>query len=478
MEIPDYVGALRRSWLVIVIIMLCGAAIGFGVARGMSPQYRATTNIFVSAQQGDTPNELLQGSTYTQNLMQSYAQLAKLPSVLGPIIDDLNLKTSTKSLADSITVNTPLNTVIIEVSVSNGSPQKAARIANAVTDALAQQAGELSPRLANGKPAIVMQQIGQAQPPENPYAPNTRFFVATGAIAGLIIGMIFALARQMFGTKIRSEADLERETELPILGTVPAARGKALDPLPMCSNSHGETAEAFRRIAANLEFIHDDSANKSVMVSSPVTGEGKSSVAINLALALAESFSRVLLVDADLRRPMLAEYCRIESAHDLTGVLRGNTQMDDAVVSWGAIDVLPAGQAPPNPQQLVSSEAMTDLVRASTQQYDVIILDSAPILSVADSLALSRMVDGVLIVAQPNLTRRTHLASAIRSVEAVGASISGVVLNRSRLERHPWSYDSLPAPARENRGDESPARSRRRQKSSQKDDQAVVSRRG
>lgn len=462
MEASEYVGALRRRWLVIAICMVCCAVVGFAVARSAQPLYRATSSVFVSPHQGDTANDLLEGSTYAQNLMQSYAQLVKLPTVLDPVIDELNLDMSAKNLADSITVETPLNTVLIEIRVSNPSPSKAANIANEVTDALAEEVRSLSPRLANGSPAIVMKQVGVAETPQAPYAPNTKFITLTAGLIGLIIGVVYALGRQMFGTRIRTEADLQRVTDLPVLGKVPVQRGQDKSSAPMRVRTHGSAAEAYRRIAANLKYINPDSQIRTVMVSSSLSGEGKTSVSINLALALSENFGRVLLVDADLRQPMLAEYCQVEGSVGLTNLLTETTAVDDVVQAWGSIDILTSGMVPPNPQQLVGSDAMTELLSSMTRQYDVVVLDTAPITPVADSLALSRNVDGVVLVGSSNSTRLAQLAAAIESIQAVNGTILGLVLNRVKRERRGggYRYGSLPTHRYDDIGDVSRAQPR------------------
>jgi capsular exopolysaccharide synthesis family protein len=449
MELAEYLGTLRRRWLFITALALLGAGIGFVLGLNSPKMYKASSSVFVSTQRGSTTTELVQGSTFTQNLIQSYAKLAKMPSVLGPVITKLNLQTTPERLADAVSADTPLNTVLIEIAVTDESPTQAALIANAVSSSLATTAQALSPKADNGTPAITMQQVEQAQAPNNPFAPDKRFMALTGFALGLAVASAYALGRQVIDTRLRTEQDVQRATEIPVLGTIPGLRRKGgAEVADFRTQKTGVTAESFRKLAANLEFLDPDARVRSVVVTSAVAGEGKSSTAINLALALAERSDRVILVDADLRRPRIAEYCGIDGTLGLTTVLTGRAKLGDVIEPWGPIRVLPSGAVPPNPNQLVTSAMMAATVEALVQQFDIVIFDSAPLLPVADSLALSRLTDGALLVARANSTRRGQLKAAADAVENVKGRVLGVILNRIKLGRDiPRSYGDAALPA-------------------------------
>ncbi|MCY0905728.1 polysaccharide biosynthesis tyrosine autokinase [Arthrobacter sp. H14-L1] len=444
MELSEYAGALRRHWMLIVIITLLGGLVGFGVSQLAPRMYKSTSSVFVSTQQGNTTTELVQGSTFTQNLIQSYAQLTKLPSVLDPVITKLDLATSAQDLATSISVDTPLNTVLINITVANGSPAEAARIANAVSSSLAVTAQALSPKAANGSPAITMQQVAEAQPAVGPFTPNTRLSAATGLLIGLILAIVYALGRQILDTRVRTDADLRRISELPLLGRI-SDRGRKERRQPLFQAApYGTQAESFRRLAANLQFMNPDSTVRSVVVTSALPHEGKSTTAINLSLALAERYARVLLVDSDLRRPQIAYYCGIEGGVGLTTVLAGSAELAEVIEPWGNIHVLPAGIVPPNPVQLTTSEAMAATVKTLTEDYDIVVFDSAPLLPVSDSLALTRITDGALVVLKSNSTRRGQLRSAVDAVEAVNGHVLGLILNRVKDSKRHAKYGYEP----------------------------------
>lgn len=441
MEPRDYLTALRRRWPVIVGLGLLGGLIALAYDSTLPTLYKATSSVFVSSSQGETTSELVQGSTFTQANVQSYARLATMPIVLEPVIETLDLDITPRALARAITVDTPLNTVIIEITASSPDARKSAEIADAVTDSLSRAVAQLAPHGPEGEPAIAMTTVAPAQVPTVPYAPNTRFIVLTGTLAGLALAFVFAIASQAFDTRVRNAADLARVTDAPLLGTVGRRPGRNASNLVMRTDPHGPQAESYRRIRANLEFAHIDQRVRALVVTSALAGEGKSTTSINLALALAERSDRVLLIDADLRRPSIGRHCQIEDAVGLTTVLLGEVAAADAVQRWaGVIDILPSGAVPPNPGQLLGSAAMADLMGELTASYTFIIVDSPPLLPATDALGLAHMTDGTIVVARYKWTRRVQLARAIESLAAVRARVVGIVLDRVPARAASASY--------------------------------------
>lgn len=447
MEFSEFLGALKRGWLLLVVLTLLGGVGGFGYARSSPPMYKASSTVFVSTQRGETTTELVQGSTFTQNLIQSYAGLAKLPSVLEPVIVRLRLDTTVEQLAGAVSANAPLNTALIEITVTGPAAAEAASTANAITASLATTVQGISPKNAAGTSVVVMQQVAEAQPPTQPFAPNTRLLTLTGAIIGLILAAAIALGRELLDTRIKALKDLRRVSDIPLLGTIPLGRRANLDEIVMKTDSHGHAAESYRRLAANLEYINPDAAVHSVVVSSASEGEGKSITAVNLALALAEKFERVLLVDADLRQPRIAHYCQVDGSAGLSTVLSGVAELRSVIEPWGGVYILPAGLVPPNPNQMISSEAMAGLIRTCTADYDIVVIDSAPLLPVTDSLALSRIADGAVLVVRAGATRRGQLAAAIDSIAGVNSNVLGIVLNGVKVPRRNHQYGNSGRPA-------------------------------
>ena len=427
-------------------LALIGGMVAFGYNQILPTLYRSTSTVFVASQQGDTTSELVQGSTFTQGQVQSLAALASLPIVLDAVIADLDLDTSARSLADSVSADIRLNTVIIDVTVTNTSPDQAARISNAVTKELARAAESLSTPDDAATSAITMTTVSAASAPSDPFSPNTRLILATGVLAGLALAVLLILGRELLDTRVRTTRDLEKVSDDPILGTTHRLKPKDATSLVMRSDPYGAPAEEFRRVATNLEFADVDDPVRAVVVTSPLPGEGKSTVSINLALAMAERFQRVLLIDADLRKPSVAEYCQVDGLLGLTSVLLGGATLTEAIRPWagGSIDVLPAGIIPANPSQLVGSETMASVLKALISEYDFVVIDTPPLLPVTDALTLSKLVDGAIVVARYKSTRRHQLEQSLGSLEGVSARVLGVILNGDKTKDSTSYYGYAP----------------------------------
>lgn len=436
MEPQEYFAVLRRRWILIVAATLLCAVGGLGYASTLPKLFKATGSVFVASQRGETSSELVQGSTFTQAQVQSLSQLASLPAVLQPVIERLDLGVTPEELAPSVSSDIRLNTVIIDVTVSSAVPEDAAAIANAITVSLADVADGLY-----SESAISMRRVGAAEVPTSTYSPNTRFIVATGALIGLVLAISYALGREILDTRVRGARDLERVTKSAILGSVARWKLKNKTPIVMLSDPFSPESEDIRRVATNIEFSDLDQPIRAALVTSGSPGEGKTSLAINLALALAERYARVLLIDADLRKPSVADYCGIEGIVGLTSVLVGSATLEEAIRPWagGVIDVLPSGRVPYNPAQVLGSETMANVLEEVRARYDFVLLDTAPILPVTDSLILASLVDGSIVVARFKKTRRQQLAGTIDSLAGVNARLLGVVLNGvNPLKQEPY----------------------------------------
>ncbi|GAA4626162.1 polysaccharide biosynthesis tyrosine autokinase [Cellulomonas oligotrophica] len=432
MEPAEYLAALRKHWLVVAVLAVLGFGAAYAWSQTLPPSYRTTSSVYVTVPQTTSVGELVQGSTYAQASIESYAQLATKPYVLDPVIDRLDLDTDARSLARSVTATSPLNSKILEISAVAGDPDKAASIANAVSAQLATAVEDLEGEGADGAPNVEITVVAQAAPPSYAFSPNTKLNAATGLAAGLVLGVVLALARTVLDTRVRSLRDVRRVTGTAVLSTVRFDRKRRKAPLAMVDDPFGDRAEAYRKLRTNLRFLTVAGPSRSMVVTSSLPTEGKSTAAINLAIAMAEGGARVVLVDADLRRPSVARYLGLEGSVGLTTTLIGEARFEDVVQPWGdgTLHVLPAGQVPPNPSELLDSPAMADLLRDLGERYDVVILDSAPLLPVTDAAVLSRMTDGALVVVGCRRVHRAQLQDALTSLAAVEARVLGLLLNQ------------------------------------------------
>ncbi|MFD2797246.1 polysaccharide biosynthesis tyrosine autokinase [Promicromonospora vindobonensis] len=430
MELAEYANVLRRRWPVIVGSALLAALAAFGWAWTTPPSYTATAKVYVSLNTGESTSDLLQGSTYVQNLIESYAALTDMPVVLDPVADDLGPDMTGRELAEAVSADSPLNTSIIEISVVDGAPDRAADIADAVAQQLSATVVDLSPATSTGGQTIAVTVVSPAEVPQYPSAPRTRLLTAAGGAAGLALSIAIVLLWTVLDTRIRSAKDLELVSEgTALLGSIPVVKRKAAR-VPATQDPLSTRAEAYRRVQTNLSFVDATTPARVLVVTSSVPAEGKSTTAINLASTFAESGSRVLLIDGDMRRPSVAPTLGLEGAAGLTTALVGRATMANLVQRYGPgpLDILPLGPIPPNPHQLIASDATRDLLAAARSAYDVVIIDAPPLLPVSDAAVLSTMADGVVVVVGARRVRRQQLTQALHALAGVEAPVLGLIL--------------------------------------------------
>lgn len=450
MEFSDYLHVLRRNWLAIVTCAILGLFIGASLSFFSPRSYSASTKLFVAIQNSGSVSELQQGNTFTQARVKSYIETAKTPLVLEPAIDSLGLDLLPNELAGSIEASADLNTVILTITASNESPVLAAAIAQAVGDSLISAVETLESPTAGPSP-VKLSVVTPATAPTSYSSPNTKVNIALGLVLGIILGVCTAIVRSALDTRIRGELDLQRISDAPLLGGISYDEDASKKPLLTQAPPQGPRAESFRQIRTNLQFANINSKSKSMLVTSSLPGEGKSTTAVNMAIAMAEAGRKVALIDADLRRPMIATYLGLEPNAGLTTALLGDTNVEDVMQPWGEDDlyVLTAGQIPPNPSELLGSNAMSELLRQLEAAFDIVIVDAPPLIPVTDGSVLAQQVGGVLLVVGASKTKNQDVEKSLASLRLVEANLLGVVLNllpTKGPDAYAYSYESYQAP--------------------------------
>jgi capsular exopolysaccharide synthesis family protein len=448
MRYQDALKVFRRRWRWVVAVTLLAVAGGVAWSLLSTPTYEATGRVFFSLEYGDSASDLVQGSNYTQSQVASFAELVDTPAVLTPVINELDLDLRPAELAQSVSAAAPVDTVLIEVTVTDASPERRVDIANAVLDSLSSVVEDLAPANAQGAPSVRATTVAEAETPDQAVSPDLPLALALGLFGGLLLGLAAAALRDGLDNRVRDASVLSRLTDLPLLGSIPTRADRATAATVVETEPHSLNAEAFRLLRTNLQFVDLPTGDqgqpglKVLTVSSSLSSEGKSSIAANLAVAMAETGARVLLVDADLRRPAVAGLLGIEGAVGLTTVLLGRAQVTDVVQPWGAsgLEVLPSGAVPPNPSELLGSPAMRRLLGELRARYDYVVLDTTPLLAVADAAILSRLAVGALVGANVSRVRRHQFAEALQTLERVDARILGVALNQVRRETEAYGY--------------------------------------
>jgi len=432
LDLVDYLRILRRNWILIVATALAGLLAGGALAVMTKPTYTADTQLFVAISNSGTVQELQQGNSFGQARVQSYVKMVNSPLVLQPAIDALGLAVSTDSLATRVKATTDLNTVLIGISVTDASPVQAAAIAQAVTDSLVRTVDTLEKPKNAGTSPVSLSVIKPAKAPTAPSAPSTRLDLLIGVLIGLALGVASAILRSTLDSRIRGEDDVRRITDAPRLGAISYDQDATKKPLLTQAPAQSPRAESFRQLRTNLHFTNITGRSKTLLVTSSLPGEGKSTTAINLAIAMGQAGQSVCLVDADLRRPMVNDYLGLDRNAGLTTALLGDADVNDLLQHWGEDElyILASGQIPPNPSELLGSEAMRELLFGLEQAFDTVIIDAPPLLPVTDAAVLARSAGAVVLVIGMQTVKQNDLEKSLKALELVQANLVGVVLNR------------------------------------------------
>ncbi|MGH3322289.1 MAG: polysaccharide biosynthesis tyrosine autokinase [Nocardioidaceae bacterium] len=457
MELRDYLHILAKRWRIAATVVLVCLAAAVAATFIMPPTYEAKTRLFVSVRGSGDLSQLYQGGSFTEQRVKSYADIATSPRVTKPVIDRLGLSLTPAELADKIAAEAPVDTVLINITVSDRSPRRAAEIANAVGQRFTKVVANLE--TPAGKPSprspVKVSVVQQAQPPLSPESPRPLLDIALGLVVGLALGVGLAILRETLDTSVKNADDLSQVTDAPVLAAI--LRDPTASKHPVARDPHGKRMEAFRQLRTNLQFAAVDHKPRTIIVTSAVADEGKSSVAGNLAVAVAQFGTRVCLVDGDLREPCVAEYFGLLSEIGLTTVLIGHGSVSDVVQpAVRGLDVLASGPVPPNPSELLASERMGAVLAELSERYDLVVVDTPPLLPVTDAAVLAGQTDGALLVTRATRTSRDQAAQAMEALRKVDARVLGAVLNMAPAKgrdavTYGYAYSYRPSKGRRRR---------------------------
>jgi capsular exopolysaccharide synthesis family protein len=289
---------------------------------------------------------------------------------------------------------------------------------------------------------VVARVVDAAIASDYPVRPNKRVIVGAAFLLSLVAGIAIAFLLERLDTSVRSAEDAERKLGLPLLAAAPKvelAVGKSAG-LVYIDEPKSLFSEAIKTVRTGILLSGIDHPRKTLVVTSSVPGEGKSTVAINLALAHAQT-KRVLLIDADMRRPSIAKVLGLDNTHPgLSMLALGMEKLENCVykIEGSTLDVLTAGSIPPNPLELLLSERFQELLAGMSEKYDTIIIDSPPVQLVSDAVVLASMATGVVFVLKADATPFQLARLAIRNLQRGGASIFGLVLNQANFKNEEY----------------------------------------
>lgn len=476
----------------ILLLVIVGAAVAWLLTRHETPQYQATARVLVLGQ--------VQASALSltpDEIIATDAALMTQPARLSEVIADLHLTMSVDQLAGEISVAQDGKTELINVTVSDSDPTRAAQIANAVSGAFVTNAQAQSQSIQQQAITTVQQQVtlarnqvqvdqkvldsaararsglaaAQAQVdadnaqlaqlttqltqleaqgqqtgkaidvastatrPTAPLATHRTTSIALGAFGGLLLGIILALALEYLDQGLSTEEDVRQKLGLPTLGMIPTYRMGVLH-RPRQVRESSMAGEAYRRLRTSVLFSSVDNKLGSVVITSARAGEGKTRTAANLAGVMAAAGERVLLVDADMRRPVQhrifgepledgVSELLLHAAHRDTPDLNGRLH-----TGFANLSLLTAGMIPPNPSELLASKTTAGVLRRLEDQFDLVVVDTPPAQVVTDAVSLSATASGTILVIEAGKTSARQAMHTIETLRGVGANVLGVVLNK------------------------------------------------
>lgn len=263
-----------------------------------------------------------------------------------------------------------------------------------------------------------------------------------GIVLGLLVGVGQAVLRETLDTRISSIEDLTRIIDRPLLGAIGFDSSAKDKPLLTDIESHAPRAEGFRVLRTNLQFVDVDREKKVYVVTSSVPSEGKTTTAVNLAISLAQAGVKVMLIEGDLRRPRAATRLGLDGVVGVTNVLVGRVELGEAIQKHAdsELDFLASGPIPPNPAELLQSQAMADMLELLRETYDVVLIDAPPLLPVTDAALISAHADGAILIVRHGKATRDQVKLSRERLDHVDARLVGVVMNMAPTKGRGYGY--------------------------------------
>ena len=426
------VTSVLSRWPTIVLATLLGLGITLVALSQATPRYTAHADVLVS------PPEAQSTSAPAARTVASYAEVLGGRTTAAGVVAQLSLDRSTRSVDHDLDGSVLDGTAVLRVTATSDDDGEAARLGQAAAESFVAW-------LKDQKTTLTASIVSDAVAPTGPASPDRPVWLLAGGLAGLLVGLAVAALRSRADHSVHSPTELEADTNAPVLGAISFDRRAGREPLITSLTTQHPRFEAFRILRTNLQFLDLDRSPRVITITSAVPGEGKTTTACNLAIALAQAGVRVAIVEGDLRRPRISTYLGVEKAVGLTTVLLGRVTLESAMqtVETPGLEVLASGSLPPNPSEILQTTAMSTLVANLHADYDMVIIDAPPLLPVTDAALLASLSDGAILVVRHGSTKREAVQAATERLAGVGATLLGSVLTMTPakdLERHGYGY--------------------------------------
>lgn len=442
MDLQAYLHAVARHWLIVLVAVVVGACAALFVGAQTTPKYTSSVAFYLSTPPAAAAGNALSADQVTQRRIASYIELLKSERMAGLVLSDTGLSGKPKSISRDISASNPPNTVLLNVTVSDASSQRAEKIVSAISKNLA----PLIKTLEHGSPrtTTLVNVVSGPTTVATKVLPRRQLDLGVGLLLGLAAGVALAVARERSGASDQAGLATSDQSYLARIPFDPAARKF---PLITDGQLHSPRAEAYRQLRTMLQYIDNGQTPKIIAVTSAVSNQGRSSTAVNLAIAFAQAGRSTLLLEGDLRRPRAAQYLGVTATVGLTEILRDEVALDDALCSTGSpqLTFLASGPMPVDPSELLNTAEMARLIDSLRARFDVVVVDTPPLLPVADAAVLSRLADAVIVTVRYRKLKDAELSAAFSTLRAVNANVVGTVLTMtpkrnvadSRYRSHP-----------------------------------------
>lgn len=426
MTVIDFLRLTRRSWRTLVIAVVAGVLLMVAYTAITPKVYEASSTGFIASDSGG----VISGSQSAMDKVAAYLPLISSAPVFEKIRADPTVELGGDNLEGRLSANIVGGTTMIVVSATAPTPESALALANGGLNALTAVIGDIETAATPGQaPELRVVPLQNAGLPTTPISPKPKTNLLLGLGGGLVLGYLIVFLRRALETRIRSSEELTEIMGVGLFGSMP----KVTDGSPSLDATDREgtlAAEAIRQVRTALSFSSVDRRVQCVAITSANQGEGKTTVATQLAQVFARSGREVVIIDADLRRPAVADTLAVDGSIGLSELLSGQASFADVIQRSDeeGLYILPAGQTPPNPSEMLGSETFRNLLDALSEDYFVIV-DAPPVLPVTDASIIATVVDGIVFIAVAGGTKKPEIVAAHRMLTQVHGHILGTVLN-------------------------------------------------
>ncbi|KIQ11796.1 hypothetical protein [Rhodococcus sp. MEB064] len=407
-----------------------GAILALMLTTVMPKTYTASTVLFIGSPAAGDSAGAYQGDLFSQQRAGTYAQLFSGDDLAVKVNDDLSLGLTPTELASKVTAAAVEKTVLLQLDVVDSSPGRAADIANAYAANFAQFVGQLENPTGGGQPSSLVTVITAAEAPAAPTSPSSTTNLAAGVVLGGALAAGIVWLRRRFDKHVRTPEALAESVGAPVLGILPADSSRSRSMLTLPQDSTDSYTESARKLRTTVQFVDASKQKESLLVAGIGDGSASREVAANLALLLTETGRTVVLVDADLRDPVLHDYVGASPGAGLTDVLTGALMVEDAVVTVadGRLSFLAAGTAGHTPGEDIASNLMRTVLAELARTYDHVVISASDALEFADAAVMSHDVDGTVLVVRRGASTAQDIDAATRAVRSTGGRLYGAVL--------------------------------------------------